>query len=263
MPFFSYIVWFNYRPFRAEIDEVIKAIRALVTKLDRRAVLKCVLHPLKGKWHLHVGVQTKWLGVEAYVGYWCPERKQAFKGRTRPKKYDSYWFHEQLYKLSDEFEVIREVKAGKRNHAEQTNNPYRWLRYVWRFAKGWKANEHLPDGSGHGLGSDRRSFMKRPKKAKTEPKPASSELYLKTEETGEPQYILPPALFWARVLLLLRQGAFDTHTCIPSRKHQVGKKICCEVRLKRHPILPAGTVLVALLPRPPPSRPRQGAQMRE
>lgn len=114
-------------------------IQGAFHRFDHKAVVGIQLHPRKGDFHLHVGVQSAWFDMEKWLtGYWCPDTKRfIFKRGPKKKHYQGSVGDELLQKLL----VKRQARLVNGRFVDQ---PERWLWYVMRCKGGWPQDEILP-----------------------------------------------------------------------------------------------------------------------
>lgn len=123
--FRTFIAHFRSTPSPEQVRAAVASVRKIVRKWDEKAVVGAVLHPLERTFHLHIGVQSRYLSADYVV-----------PSRGRPKKYNWSWVKQELRGVTG----LR-VKLGKFD-----DQPERWLWYSLRCKDGWPENEQLPRG---------------------------------------------------------------------------------------------------------------------
>lgn len=137
-PFRSFVIHYGFKPDPDEVVEDMELIQDAFDRLDPEAVVGIQLHPKKGDYHLHVGVQSAWFDMEKWLtGYWCPDRKR-FIGKRGPKKKHC------LGSVGDELLQKLLVPRQARLVNGKFREPERWLWYVMRCKDGWPQVEILP-----------------------------------------------------------------------------------------------------------------------
>jgi hypothetical protein len=137
-PFRSFIIHYGFKPNPDEVKEDMEVIQAAFHRFDPEAVVGIQLHPKKGDFHLHVGVQSAWFDIEKWLtGYWCPDTKR-FIGKRGPKKKHC------LGSVGDELLQNLLVPRQARLVNGKFKEPERWLWYVMRCKNGWPQDEILP-----------------------------------------------------------------------------------------------------------------------
>ncbi len=93
--FFTFIIFFNKKPCPDEVKAYRRLVRKAVRSWDREAKICLPLHPKKGKWHLNVGVQSKWAFKmsnrhwwgeyvnDRIAGWWDGKRMRYARGAPR------------------------------------------------------------------------------------------------------------------------------------------------------------------------------------
>jgi hypothetical protein len=182
--FFTFIVFFNKKPTASEVKSYRQAVRKVIRGWDREARICLPLHPKAGKWHLNVGVQSKWafkMSNRHWLGHYVNDRiagwwdgKRMRYARGAPRRAD---FHVMVRKLKDAVADLcancglKRRRPARLQAGKFRNQPKRWLWYVLRCKAGWPDDEKLPRKQGYRLVT---GFVARGSKPAKPISPASS-----------------------------------------------------------------------------------------
>lgn len=162
--FATFIIFFNKKPSPDEVKSYRKLIRKSVLSWDREAKICLPLHPKQGKWHLNVGIHSKWVFKMTnrhwwgqYVnnriaGWWDGNRMRYPKGAPRKADFDAM-----RRKLEDDLVhlcakgVLKRPRPARLEQGRFRNQPKRWLWYVLRCKSGWSNDEKIPRRQGYRL----------------------------------------------------------------------------------------------------------------
>ncbi len=162
--FVTFIIFFNSKPDPDEVREYRKLVRKAVKSWDRDARICMPLHPKDGKWHLNVGVQSKWVFemsnlhwwgqyVEERVVGWSDGKRMRYP-RGAPRRADFESMMKRLEAGITELCARDRLNSPRRPRIERGkfhNQPNRWLWYILRCKAGWSEDEQLPRRQGYTL----------------------------------------------------------------------------------------------------------------
>ncbi len=210
--FATFIIFFNMRPSPNEVKAFRNLVRTAVRSWDREARICMPLHPKDGKWHLNVGILSKWLFKmsnrhwwgqyvnDRVAGWWDGKRMRYPRGA--PRKAD---FQAMMKKLELDLvdlcasSGLKRPRPPRLRRGRFRNQPKRWLWYILRCKAGWSADEQLPRKRGYRLVS---GFINRGRKQSLSSAAPQTPSPTPTTSTGKPcsagSEVLPPHVLLAR-----------------------------------------------------------------